>query len=79
MRQFVPDNGLILRLRSPINLIYFLACFSLSRLTMSSTVKSSSDSKRSHLPHQTKLPDQYRTQIPQLQELFPSWSVEGLS
>jgi hypothetical protein len=46
---------------------------------MSSTVKSSSDSKRSHLPHQTKVPDQYRTQIPQLQELFPSWSVDGLS
>jgi hypothetical protein len=48
-------------------------------LQMSTTVKSSSDPKRAHLPHQTKIPDQYRTQVQQLQEFFPAWSVDGLS
>jgi hypothetical protein len=46
---------------------------------MSSTTKLSSDLKRSHLHHQSKIPDQYRAQVQQLQEFFPDWSVDGLS
>src|SRR6267154_3559940 len=48
-------------------------------LAMSSTHKPSSDSKRSHLPHQTKISEQYRTQVRQLQDLFPAWSTDGPS
>jgi hypothetical protein len=51
---------------------------------MSTTVKppsstSISESKRHRHPHQPKVPDQYRTQVQQLQELFPNWSNDGLS
>ncbi|KAI9508034.1 hypothetical protein F5148DRAFT_1284497 [Russula earlei] len=42
---------------------------------MSSTLKPSFDPKRTH---QQKIPDQYRTQIPQLQELFPAWTIDDL-
>lgn len=48
-------------------------------LQMSSTLKPSSDSKRSHLSHQPKIPEQFRAKIPQLQDLFPDWSIDGPS
>lgn len=75
---YFPQISLIIRLRS--QLVALTRPDSPSYhppLAMSSTLKPSSDSKRSHPPHQTKIPEQYRTQVQYLQDVFPTWTING--
>lgn len=56
-----------------------LASFSVTPASPTLLMSTTADSKR-HYPrhtHNPKVPDQYRSQVQQLQELFPTWSNDG--